>query len=40
VRDLFEKTPDGWKRMRQEKLTSDGILAADGVSRFMPPLNH
>jgi hypothetical protein len=40
ARDLFEKRSSGWMRIRHDKLTPNSmILAVDGVSRFMPPLD-
>jgi hypothetical protein len=40
ARDLFDKRSSGWMRIRHDKLTPNStILAMDGVSRFMPPLD-
>ena len=39
IRDLFEKTPDGWRRIRHDKLSPNGtVLAVDGAPRIVPPL--
>ena len=39
VRDLFEKTPDGWRRIQHDKLLNNAtVLAVDGVPRIVPPL--
>jgi hypothetical protein len=41
VRDLFRKTPAGWRRVRHDKmLPNSTILAVDGASRIMPPLDE
>jgi hypothetical protein len=40
IRDLFQKTADGWLRIRHDKLTPNNtILAVDGSQRIVPPLD-
>jgi len=39
VRDIFQNTADGWRRIRHDKLTpNDTVLAVDGIPRIVPPL--
>ncbi len=41
IRDLFQKTADGWIRIQHDKLTPNStILAVDGSQRIVPPLDE
>jgi len=41
IRDLFQKTADGWRRIQHDKLTPyNTILAVDGKQRIVPPLDE
>jgi hypothetical protein len=41
IRDLFQKTADGWLRIQHDKLTPNNtILAVDGKQRIVPPLDQ
>jgi hypothetical protein len=41
IRDLFQKTADGWLRIRHDKLTPNNtILAVDGTQRIVPPMDE
>jgi hypothetical protein len=41
VRDIFQKTADGWRRIQHDKLfPNDTVLAVDGMPRIVPPLDE
>ncbi len=41
IRDLFTKTPGGWRRIRHDKLTpNDIVVAVDGTPRVVPPMDE
>lgn len=41
IRDIFQSTADGWRRIRHDKLVpNDTVLAVDGIPRIMPPLDE
>jgi hypothetical protein len=41
IRDLFQKTADGWVRFQHDKLTPNSmILAVDGSQRIVPPMDE
>ena len=41
IRGLFQKTADGWLRIRHDKLTPNNtILAVDGTQRIVPPMDE
>ena len=41
IRDIFQSTADGWRRIRHDKLVpNDTVLAVDGIPRIVPPLDE
>jgi hypothetical protein len=41
IRDIFQRTGTGWRRIQHDKLfPNDTVLAVDGASRIMPPLDE
>jgi hypothetical protein len=41
VRDIFQDTDKGWRRIRHDKLVpNDTVLAVDGKPRIVPPLDE
>jgi len=41
VRDIFQKTANGWRRIQHDKLfPNDTVLAVDGIPRIVPPLDE
>jgi hypothetical protein len=41
VRDIFENTANGWRRIRHDKLVpNDTVLAVDGKPRILPPVDE
>ena len=40
VRDIFQNTANGWRRVRHDKLVpNDTVLAVDGKPRILPPVD-
>jgi len=41
IRDIFVSTPNGWRRIRHDKLVpNDIVLTVDGVPRILPPADE